>query len=279
MNETISKLLKMSLCIIGLLIHSEYIYPKDLYTSTIVEIQHIYELSENYCIVTEDLSTRERFLIETSKNSLHLKETDSINEIYPNDPNLINIGDTLIIEVKPKYEFMQSMIGQSYMHMPDCPAYRYREISSKNSTQPWPMTSPNLNGLHYVPSVDKTYHRKQDIICDNPDCDPILKESNGIFVSYLFSHVKLNEVNDSDKLITKLWIEVVITSDGDLVDPVIIDWKTRLPKDMNTLNYIEKAYLNYLQYFPKNKWIPAQKDGKPVAALMQFPIHIDLRHQ
>lgn len=117
MSDTISKLIKISLWIIGILIPGEEIYSQNQYTFNIVEIQHVYELPEQYCIVVENIHSGERFLIETTNNSLPIKEnTDSISEIYPNEPDFIHVGDTLSIEIAPKYEFMQSLIGLSCMY-------------------------------------------------------------------------------------------------------------------------------------------------------------------
>lgn len=132
---------------------------------------------------------------------------------------------------------------------------------------------------HITTANNPKKNHDPEIICTNPDSDPIFKDSNGKFSLYLVSHINHSNLKDLDQIITKIWINVVISSDGNLVNPVIIDWKTRQPKDITTLNPLEKNFLDYFEHFPKNKWIPAQKDGKPVATLMEIPIHIDCRIQ
>ena len=83
-------------------------------------------------------------------------------------------------------------------------------------------------------------------------------------------------MKSSDKFITKVCFDAVITSEGDLINPIIIDSKTKQPKNSSMLNSIERAYLNYLKCFSKGKWMPAMKDGQPVSVLMRFPIYIHL---
>lgn len=179
-------------------------------TQSTFKIQRIYESPDYYCIIAEDIISAERFIIETSNQSLPSEDrSNDFIEINPNEPNLIHVGDTLRIEIAPKYEFMQSMIGQSYMHMPDCPAYRYREISSKNSTQPWPMTSPNLNGLQFVPSVDKshTFNARN------------LRAVNNTFVSITFGSPKGIPRHTPKKLKNPLRLSPLRKMASSVIDP------------------------------------------------------------
>lgn len=178
MKHTISKYIIKLIFILGVLLFSEEITSQNIGKLCTVEIKTIYKSPEFYVIIVEDIVLGDRYIIETSNHSISYKDCSSeFVEIFPKEPKLIHVGDTLQVELTRKYEFMESMVGQSYMHISDNPAYRYREMSGKYSTKPWPMTSPNINGLRYIPSVNNapTILSEPERICTDPDCDPVFK--------------------------------------------------------------------------------------------------------